>query len=218
MRLRKKIGRFRYYAVGEYGDETQRPHYHLALFGVPNCLYGKTRPRKSCCKNCDTIGSTWGKGNVFLGELTRESAQYIGGYVVKKMNNPDDERLEGRTPEFATMSNKPGLGYGVVDEIAQQCIKYNVKYVPDSLTHGDKSYPLGTYLRDKIAEKTGLPKAPPYQDPKVLELSKEIFETPKSIPSQDKFLDLSHAIWKQNRFRIEANERRYRSQNRRKKL
>ena len=33
-RLRKRIEpeKLRYYAVGEYGDKTQRPHYHMILF------------------------------------------------------------------------------------------------------------------------------------------------------------------------------------------
>jgi len=35
-RLRKAIypKKIRYYLVGEYGDHTQRPHYHAALFGL----------------------------------------------------------------------------------------------------------------------------------------------------------------------------------------
>ena len=104
--------KIRFYGVGEYGDETQRPHYHVALFGYPPCKYGMSRYRHyvNCCPNCDLIRDTWKKGNIFLGTLETESAQYIAGYVTKKMTSKSDPRLEGRKPEFAAMSRKPGIG------------------------------------------------------------------------------------------------------------
>lgn len=33
-RLRKRVGRVRFYMCGEYGPLNQRPHYHACLFGV----------------------------------------------------------------------------------------------------------------------------------------------------------------------------------------
>ena len=33
-RLRKAGFKFRYVASGEYGDQSRRPHFHIALFGV----------------------------------------------------------------------------------------------------------------------------------------------------------------------------------------
>lgn len=37
LRKRDKAIKVRYFACGEYGERSGRPHYHLALFGYPPC-------------------------------------------------------------------------------------------------------------------------------------------------------------------------------------
>ena len=111
-RFRKAIEpmRVRFYAVGEYGDETLRPHFHVALFGYPTCRFGNSiysDRRLNCCPQCDTVRDTWRHGSVLLGTLEDNSAQYIAGYVTKKLTSKDDYRLKGRYPEFARMSLHP---------------------------------------------------------------------------------------------------------------
>lgn len=162
-RLRKAISpsKIRYYATGEYGDETDRPHYHVALFGYPKCSYGNSRYSKSrsnCCPHCDLIRDTWGKGNVFLGDLSINSAQYVAGYVTKKLNG-SDSRLRGRYPEFGRMSLKPGIGADFMHEVASTILSHeavaSLADVPSSLQHGGRKLPLGRYLRAKLRVLTG---------------------------------------------------------------
>lgn len=151
-RLRDQLGPFRYYAVGEYGEQTQRPHYHLALFGVSDRSIDNVRHAWS-----DDLGS---KGHVHMGTLTVESAQYICGYVTKKMTKPNDPRLEGREPEFALMSK--GIGRGYLDVIQKYWGNYIHEYlrenedVPKSLLHGERELPLGRYMVDKLRERFGV--------------------------------------------------------------
>lgn len=163
-RFRKAIAplRVRYYLVGEYGDETRRPHYHAALFGYPGCVYGSTRNyrlQRGCCPRCDLVSETWGKGGILLGQLTSESAQYVAGYVMKKMTSADDVRLDGRYPEFARMSRRPGIGSGAVPAIADALRHFNLDLtesdVPSALRHGPKILPLGRYLRRLIRKELG---------------------------------------------------------------
>lgn len=162
-RLRKAIAplKVRYFAVGEYGEKTQRPHYHLALFGYPNCVRGKTRmlstmdqSQKPCCAHCDLIMRTWGRGHVMLGSLTAESSQYIAGYVTKKMTLRGDSRLFGRAPEFSEMSRSPGIGVNAMHDVASTLLEFNLDKtetdVPVSLRHGSRQMPLGTHLRRKL--------------------------------------------------------------------
>lgn len=155
---------FRYYAVGEYGDLSNRPHYHLAMFNFTSCLYGRTRDRtvmlgRSCCRICDDLQNLWGKGHVFAGTLEADSASYIAGYVTKKLTDKNDPRLEGRYPEFARMSLKPGIGHSALHEVASQLMRYNLDEteidVPMALRHGKRQLPLGNYLRRNLRKMVG---------------------------------------------------------------
>lgn len=150
--------KFRYFLVGEYGDLSQRPHYHAALFGVG--------PEQQ-----DIVRETWGMGHVFLGDLTLQSAQYIAGYVTKKMTSKSDSRLNGRHPEFSRMSLRPGIGATAVPSISSSILDSlhgckllsDLGDVPTSLNHGTRSLPLGRYLRQKLREEIGYEKDTEYQ-------------------------------------------------------
>jgi len=162
-RLRKSIYplKIRYFGVGEYGEQTKRPHYHLALFGYQQCEKGVTRPNRSgyCCDLCDRVQRNWAMGNIYSGGLETTSAAYIAGYVTKKLTNPDDPRLEGKHPEFARMSLKPGIGSEFTHEIANTLLTHRLdtpENIPTHLRHGSTHLPLGRYLRRHLVARTGL--------------------------------------------------------------
>lgn len=170
-RIRKAIHPqlVRFYGVGEYGDKSFRPHYHIALFGYEPCLYGSTRKQKHsagnpCCPPCDAIFKAWGHGGIDNATLENDSAAYIAGYVTKKLTNPNDTKarllLNGRHPEFARMSNRPGIAADAVDQIALALLSEYGPHmltehgdVPVSLHHGKQQLPLGRYLRQKLRRK-----------------------------------------------------------------
>lgn len=161
-RLRKAIqpAKIRYYAVGEYGDKSQRPHYHLALFGFPSCRRGRTHHHRAvCCDVCELVKKTWGLGRIDIGLLERTSAQYVAGYVTKKMTAKDDPRLNGRHPEFCRMSLRPGIGHDAMHEVASELLRHNLEQrlidVPLSLRHGGHQLPLGRYLRRHLRKLVG---------------------------------------------------------------
>lgn len=179
-RLRKSLepDRIRFYAVGEYGDVTQRPHYHAAIFGMPTCRYLKSRSDKihtgrSCCFTCDLVRDTWGKGHVYLGTLENDSAHYIAQYVTKKLTSKSDPRLHGRHPEFARMSNRPGVGLHAMHEVASELMRLNLDTtqpdVPSALRHGKRKLPLGRYLTGKLRNMVGKDEKAPQQTLDTLE-------------------------------------------------
>jgi len=165
----RKLSSVRFYGVGEYGDQTWRPHYHAALFGYPECSRGSTSYNRqgqvSCCDSCARLGELWGRGRIHCGSLTTQSAAYVAGYVTKKMTKADDPRLAGREPEFARMSLRPGIGAHVMDEVASTLLEHGLENqledVPVSLRHGTNTLPLGRYLRRRLRERIGRsPNAP----------------------------------------------------------
>lgn len=196
-KLRKALSpvKVRFFAVGEYGTETQRPHYHVMLFGMKGCSRGQTSPRHIreigfCCPSCTLLQNTWEKGSIFQGEVTSESAQYVAGYTVKKMTSVNDARLRGRHPEFTRMSLRPGIGAGAVPEIASQLMALDLDTteadVPVGLRHGSKILPFGQYLRRKLRAHMGkdekTPEAVIHQmEEEVYQLQQITFETSESL-------------------------------------
>lgn len=124
-RLRKQFRqKIRYYAVGEYGDENGRPHYHAIVF---NCDF----PDKELVAstegihlfNSPTLDKLWPYGFTTVGEATWETAAYCARYVMKKVGGPMADEHYRRYdpelgyeywihPEFSTQSNRPGIGAG----------------------------------------------------------------------------------------------------------
>lgn len=163
-RLRKAVSpsKFRYFIVGEYGDESFRPHYHAALFGMRSCAYGQSRYSRrtvDCCYYCDLVRDTWKLGFTYSGTLEPDSAGYICGYVTKKMTSRDDPRLGNRHPEFARMSLKPGVGRDAMFEIADRLMKYDLDIknldVPTMMAVGGINKPLGRYLVENLRRMVG---------------------------------------------------------------
>lgn len=85
-RLRHHMGPFSYYAVGEYGESTHRPHYHACIFGLD--FPDKKQFKKMASYWLYTsakLTQIWGYGNCLIGALTYETAQYTAKYVTKKV-------------------------------------------------------------------------------------------------------------------------------------
>jgi len=131
-RLRKRVGAFRYFHCGEYGEDNNRPHYHAAVFGYrdPDLYRWSASGSGFDLLRSPVVEAAWQLGHVVVGEMDFASAQYVAGYVTKKlqvskMSSERDyrrwanryRRVDSSTgeivevePEFATASNRPGLG------------------------------------------------------------------------------------------------------------
>lgn len=82
----------RYFAVGEYGSKTYRPHYHILLFGEVSD---------------EKVREAWSFGHVHIGQVTQASVMYCLGYIV---NGKGWQMRTKRVAPFSLMSRRPGLG------------------------------------------------------------------------------------------------------------
>lgn len=173
-RLRRKVEpkKIRYYGVGEYGEENQRPHYHAIIFGVGPCPFRKkgfVQKTECKCSQCSLIRSVWSGEDGVLGRIDvapfeEGVANYVAKYVTKKLTRKNDPRLKGRHPEFARMSLKPGIGADGASYFGSQLLSKK-KFVldeygdvPTAVSYGKKMRPLGAYLRSKIRKELGVEK------------------------------------------------------------
>jgi len=133
-RLRKKGHSFRYFACGEYGPSTERPHYHALVFGYRPQDETILSEGSHTLFESEELEKTWGLGLCSFGNLTFETASYVAGYVTKKITGPmaDDHylRVNRETgeiyhlkPPFNTMSRRPAIGTTWMQEYGQDTYK-----------------------------------------------------------------------------------------------
>ncbi len=147
----------RFFAVGEYGEEKGRPHYHAALFGLPPEIWEKQ------------FKKTWQHGNIHCGYIEPDSALYMAGYTCKKLTKLGDERLGGKPPEFAHMSKYPPIGAPGIDHIENLLYTRTGSLaltknqdVPSAYTVQGKTFPFGHYWRNKLRERIGITDPPKF--------------------------------------------------------
>lgn len=123
-RLRKSIApqKLRYFMCGEYGDQLGRPHYHAILFGYyPDDCVLLRESEGVRLYDSDKLAALWGHGHVSVGSVTFQSAAYVARYSLKKVTgnrsiehyrklDPYVDYYHPVQPEFARMSNRPGIG------------------------------------------------------------------------------------------------------------
>lgn len=188
LRRRGVVSKLRFFAVGEYGEVSWRPHYHLIVYGMETCEHGRTKrdfvhnrvDPNNCCARCRLVYDIWGKGDIELGTANPESMGYCSSYVLKGIfGDWKNVRLRGRYPEFSRKSNRPGIGAGFMEVLADSLAEYGVgKDVPTSLRHGSSVYPLTRYLRNKLRVLVGREEGAP--DDVLMEMAHSLREMRES--------------------------------------
>lgn len=131
-RLRKKNAKkwnkkIKYYAIGEYGTELGRPHYHAITFNMHPDLI-------------KDLNNTWSKGLTHTGRAQPASIRYLTKYVINKVNKRPDKESD-----FNLISQGIGKNYA---KITKQYHRENLE--PTVLMDNGTKAPMPRYIKDKI--------------------------------------------------------------------
>ncbi|WNK14104.1 MAG: replication initiator protein [Microvirus sp.] len=154
-RIRKYIGGkpIKYFACGEYGENTNRPHYHVIMFGL-DYLYDR-KTIKDCWHYCD-----WSSlGRSPFGDVCQQSIRYVVGYIEKTVLGLEAaDEYGNRQKPFHLVSKGIGRAYAIKNksnfELDGKCIVQGQKRdLPRYYTT------ITGLLRDNIKERAAIQEA-----------------------------------------------------------
>lgn len=134
----------RYFAAGEYGGDTRRPHYHAILFNceLPDLKYDRPDKNGFPVYKSKTVEDAWGAGFVDISETTPANIGYVARYCVDKLGGPQEEDFLTRhgperdgsvvkvPPEFLLMSRGTrgdgGIGMKWIEKYGEQVLAQDV--------------------------------------------------------------------------------------------
>lgn len=104
----------RFYASGEYGSSTLRPHYHAIIFNLPlpDLKFYKKSFDGHAYFTSEILDKIWSKGYVVIANFSFSTAAYVARYVVSKQTgkNASFYTENGIEPPFSRCSRRPGIG------------------------------------------------------------------------------------------------------------
>lgn len=128
-RIRKDGYKVKYIAVGEYGSETKRPHYHMLLWSDAPPI---------------TLEKHWNYGRIQFGTLTMASAMYTLKYIIQPKINYSDE-IERPRAQFSKF-----IGASYITDATYE-FHSGLHFDPEGFTRIDgRRVTLPRYIKSKI--------------------------------------------------------------------
>lgn len=151
-RLRKNYklnNKLRFFAAGEYGDHSLRPHYHAIIFGLhldDLILYSQNNLGQNLYTS-KFLEDTWQKGFVVVAPASWETCAYVARYMLKKQKGESAAVYEQYNfePEFTLMSRKPGIGRDFWEQRGSSMFDTDCIFV--STPEGGKKFYPGRYYK-----------------------------------------------------------------------
>lgn len=143
----------KYYAVGEYGGQRKRPHYHVLLFNCELELINKawTSDRKIITvygsRKIQVPIPRLSLGNIYYGKVSGASVGYCMKYMSKPKNLVKNHR-DDRSKEFTLMSKGLGKSY-----LTPAMVRWHLADAANRMycnLPGNKKVGMPRYYKDKI--------------------------------------------------------------------
>lgn len=160
-KTRKRLGSFRFLAVGEYGGEKLRPHYHALIFGQD---FSHDRvPMTDADGNpyflSATLAKLWPQGIHHIQLMTQETVNYCCRYTIDKIQSEEElERINPFTGEvwtvakpFAVMSRGGRTGDGGIGSKWYKTYHKDV-FPRDKIISNGRELPVPRYYTKKLKE------------------------------------------------------------------
>lgn len=125
--------KFKYYAIGEYGETRGRPHYHILFFGLPLDF---------------PFIDFWYRGRVDVGQVEPASIHYVAGYFMLQDNYSDTQ-----PKPFSLMSKNIGIEHFIKRK--ESYLHYVKENQP--VTIGNYSLPVPRYYKKLLQKEYNLP-------------------------------------------------------------
>lgn len=128
----------RFFACGEYGPKSMRPHYHLILFNcpIPDLKYEISNSMGNKYYSSEILNSVWhNQGFVTIGECNYNTCSYVARYMLKKQKGKDANKNYGRlglVPPFTLCSRDPGIARDYYDKNSDTIYRYDSLIITNS--------------------------------------------------------------------------------------
>lgn len=123
----------RFYLCGEYGTKTERPHYHVIFFNLPDKVRNRLR-------------EIWGKGFVSVSALNRKRVRYATKYTLTR-NMVDCKTTDRVKPFRRTTTSTGGIGK---QWLTRENIEYALTHLDGRMKTANGFQPMPSYYKERL--------------------------------------------------------------------
>jgi hypothetical protein len=137
--------KYRFWGIGEYGSKSERPHFHIIAWNIPDTWFGWNPINEEYYS--PNLENIWDKGYIQIGTVTQQSIHYCAKYTFKGIHQGPHDTTMAEEP-FALMSRNPGIGQSYINGNIKNY--YSNTLNPYATIENDIKFRIPRYYRPQI--------------------------------------------------------------------